>query len=58
MVKFGQVVVEELKRITEVLTGTFTIGKWEQPLRMRKNEKTSMGKAKTKKARQVKKIKR
>ena len=47
-------VTEELKRITEVLTGTFTIGKWEQPLRMRKNEKTSMGKAKTKKSRQVK----
>ena len=49
--------MEELKRITEVLTGTFTIGKWEQPLRMRRNEKASMGKAKTKKARQVKKIK-
>tara|TARA_R110002074_G_scaffold132235_4_gene275420 strand:- start:1543 stop:1692 length:150 start_codon:yes stop_codon:yes gene_type:complete len=49
--------VEELKRITEVLTGTFTIANWKQPLRIKRNEK-GMGKAKTKKSRQTKEVKR
>ena len=44
---------EEIKRLTEVLSGTFTIGKWTQPLVMRKNEKKGMGKAKTKKSGQT-----
>jgi len=53
------VVDQELKRIAEVLTNTFTIGEWKQPLVMRRNEKkTGMGKAKTKKSRQVKEDKK
>ncbi len=50
---------QELKRIAEVLTNTFTIGEWKQPLVMRRYEKkTGMGKAKTKKSRQVKEDKK